>query len=75
VRYELGFYIPEDGILHNLGVSVQNFKQLDGRVEILNYFICSYVFGLVRICDDSDSECASDFGHISENCDGGPRNG
>jgi hypothetical protein len=47
-----------------LGVSVQNFKQLGGRADLLCPFIWSH--DLMRFEDVSDKGAASNFEQISE---------
>jgi hypothetical protein len=49
VRYELGFYIPEDGILHS------------HRREYLK----SYIQGFIRAIANSERECYNDEFHTS----------
>jgi hypothetical protein len=57
-----------------LGVSVQTFALLGGYADLLRPFIWSRVSGLMRFRDGSDSECASRFVQVSEQCDGDPGN-
>jgi hypothetical protein len=53
VKYELGFYIPEDGILHSHRREILNLI----NIQLFMLFVRGFVVAVVMLCPLSQDHC------------------